>query len=306
MNKKLENALPLFDFVSVKRNEVINNIIALDFEKARRGLYELNKGYPSLDTKELNEIVALFCNNYRGGEPQVMFSTWKLFANLKMKIPWYEKFERAYFLAICKAIEATNSTQWQMDGIPVPMFYLKAGKLVEARRGFEKLIVQRPADAKIYAYLADTHFLEGRTTEAALCYREAFELSPEVIDITHIKDRRVIALMEEVNTLVADSYMWWVISYGCVEEVFPYKTIKLLEDLRAYVDEFITLQKEYRKAVTPCLSAKLFYKCIVLSHNNSHLRHIKTVELSIVRALMKEINPQLFHKYMYTKEQKEK
>ncbi|MEO5360928.1 MAG: hypothetical protein H7843_10855 [Nitrospirota bacterium] len=78
----------------------------------------------------------------------------------------------------------------------------------------------------------------------------------------------------------------------------PYKTIKIFDDLRIYVNDFIKMEKDYRKGTDEALIPKLFYKCIVLAESSQYLKNIRSVDFIKIRVLMKEINPYLFEIYM--------
>ncbi|MBF0564650.1 MAG: hypothetical protein HQK89_05350 [Nitrospirae bacterium] len=252
-----------------------------------------------------------------------MLSAWHHFAetfdDIKIDSLYNGQFKKNYFSAICDAIEQQKIDTDYVLNMPIGLFYIYSGNLNGAKTRLEKAIAKTTDDSRLsrlYGYLGNTHFLKGDERISRICYREAFEINPYVVDIDSIEDKIVVDLLNRVKKEISDTsnipnneYLDWVATYGCIETIFPFKIIKILDDLRVYVKDFIKMEKVYRNDKnkdddTGKLKAILFYKCIVLSESNQYLKNIKDVELIKVRVLMKEINPSLFKRYMKLKEDK--
>ncbi|KWT87422.1 tetratricopeptide repeat protein [Candidatus Magnetominusculus xianensis] len=286
----------LFDELQMRKNQIARHIISLNFTAAQNDIDNLLKTYPLADLGDEDKVCKFFMERLTAPDIINIVSAWMDFTEtFKGNIIAANKdLKKNYFSSLCKSQQIDDD---YILNIPVGLFYIYAGDLKGARARLEKGIIKNPDDAKLRGYLGDLHFLRGDVKNSRICYREAFETNPNDVDVDSISDSAVIGLLNHIKKDVP-GYLEWVVSYGCIESIFPYKTIKILDDLRIYVNDFIKMEKDYRKGTDEALIPKLFYKCIVLAESSQYLKNIRSVDFIKIRALMKEINPYLFEIYM--------
>ncbi len=187
------------------------------------------------------------------------------------------------------------------DSIPTGYVYIQVGQYDQAIRALQACILERPNDAAIYGYLGDAYILRGETGVAGQCYLEACLINALGIDWGHTKDGDLLQLKDEVfrrhkpdDSLAIE----WLPSYACIQGLFPPKKLKYSQGIKEFVDEYLRLRKVFFKKPSPELKAKLFFRGIILCDNEPLLRFVKGVDFIEIRRLMKEINPDLFSKYL--------
>lgn len=75
-----------------------------------------------------------------------------------------------------------------------------------------------------------------------------------------------------VETLDMDEMLVseWLPSYAYIQGLFRPKMIRLNDELKKFVDEYLALRKAYSKEPTPDLGAKLFIRAIILCDYEAH------------------------------------
>jgi tetratricopeptide (TPR) repeat protein len=291
----------LFKELFGETNQISIYINALNFPAAQKAIDHLKQSRQSIDLGNESKICEFFMEHLIQADVPNMVSTWKEFTKAFKgnNMASNKDLKKNYFSALCKTIEEQHIDDDYVLNIPIGLFYIYAGDLKGAKARLEKAIVKNPYDARLSGYLGDLHFLRGDVKNSRICYREAFEANPCEVDVDSISDGAVRDLLNHVKKDASNGdYMDWVVIYGCIEKVFPYKIIKILDDLRLYVNEFINIEKDYRKGNAEALKPKLFYKCMVLAESSQYLKHIRSVDFIKIRALMKEINIDMFKIYM--------
>ncbi|WP_420265954.1 tetratricopeptide repeat protein [Candidatus Magnetominusculus dajiuhuensis] len=291
----------LFEDLFGETNQISIYINSLNLSAAKQAIEKLKQSRQSIDLRNESQICEFFMEHLILSDVTNMVSTWKEFTETFKgnNLASNKHLKKNYFTALCKTIEEQKNDDDYVLNIPVGLFYIYAGDLKGAKARLEKAIVKHPDDARLSGYLGELHFLRGNVQNSRICYREAFEANPNGVDLDSISDGAVIDLINHVKRDVSNSdYIDWVVIYGCIEKIFPYKIIKILDDLRLYVNDFLKMETDYKKGKANPLKPKLFYKCMVLAESNQYLKHIRSVEFIKIRALMKDINPELFGIYM--------
>ena len=90
----------------------------------------------------------------------------------------------------------------------------------------------------------------------------------------------------------------WLPSHAYVRGLFAPKKIRLKDEFKSFVDNYLALKKSYLHDPSPALSARLFLKGIVLCDNEPFLRLIKGIDFADVRREMKAANAPLFAAYL--------
>jgi hypothetical protein len=90
----------------------------------------------------------------------------------------------------------------------------------------------------------------------------------------------------------------WLPSHARIEGLFEHKLVRVHDGLKEMVGDYLALEKALSKEKSPLLSAKLFFRGIVLCENRENLKLIKTIDLIQVRRIMKQSNPDLFEEFL--------
>jgi len=121
------------------------------------------------------------------------------------------------------------------------------------------------------------------------------------MDWNHVKDNELLKLRDPLiktsdmdNSLAVE----WLPSYAYIQELFKPKAIRLNEELKKFVDEYLALRKAYLKEPTSDLEAKLFIRAIILCDNEPFMKLIRGIDFIDIRRQMEEMNPSLFSRYM--------
>ena len=181
--------------------------------------------------------------------------------------------------------------------IPPGYVLLQAGRYEEAIRSLQDCIPKMPHNAALYGYLGDAYRLRGDYKVARQCYREACLIDPAAIDWRHLQDedlkqlKQDILLEYEFDPELAQA---WLPSHARIEGLFERKVVRIHDGLKEMVDDYLALEKALSKEKSPLLSAKLFFRGMVLCENPENLKFIKTIDLIQVRRIMKQANPDLF------------
>ncbi|MBT8489977.1 MAG: hypothetical protein KJN62_02895, partial [Deltaproteobacteria bacterium] len=133
------------------------------------------------------------------------------------------------------------------------------------------------------------------------CYFEACLIDPDTIDWNHMKDDALAALrnhLMETDEANGSSDAAWLACDAYLQGLFKPKTIRLKDELKRFVEEYLALRKTYAKQPTPQSEPKMFITAIVLCDNQAVLKLIKGIDFIEIRKHMKELNPSLFARYM--------
>jgi len=216
------------------------------------------------------------------------------------------KIKYSFFQKIREAVEKCNLTgAFYISGtIPIGYVYMQIKKYSLAIQSLQACILVKPDNAVIYGYLGDAYMLRGEpgdTDVSRHCYLEAYLIDPAGIDWGHIKDKELLELndqiIEEYN--MEDSLaLEWLPSYAYIQGIFKPKTLGLNDGLKEFVDEYLKIKKTYDKEQASDLKAKLFVRSIILCDNEDPLRFVKSIDFIDIRRLMKDINPDLFRRYL--------
>ena len=212
----------------------------------------------------------------------------------------------SFFKKIHKALEQCNLTDalYISDTVPTGYVYMQLKKYTLAIQSLQACIPVTPDSAAIYGYLGDVYVLRGETGDTGAsrrCYLEAYLIDPCGIDWCHIKDSALLELKDQIieeHNLEDSLALEWLPSYAYIEGIFKPKTIKINDGLKEFVDEYLNIKKTYDKEQTSDLKAKLFIRSIILCDNEESLRFIKSIDFMDIRRLMKDINPDLFRRYL--------
>jgi tetratricopeptide (TPR) repeat protein len=216
------------------------------------------------------------------------------------------KIKYSFFQKIREAVEQCNLTDefYISDTIPIGYVYMQIKEYSLAIQSLQACILVKPDNAVIYGYLGDAYILRGEpgdTDVSRHCYLEAYLIDPAGIDWGHMKDKELLEfkdqIIEEYN--MEDSLaLEWLPSYAYIQAMFKLKTLRLNDGLKEFVDEYLKIKKTYDKEQASDLKAKLFIRSIILCDNEDPLRFVKSIDFIDIRRLMKDINPDLFRKYL--------
>ena len=179
--------------------------------------------------------------------------------------------------------------------------------LMYAIEYLQELIAVEPESALVYGYLGDAYALRGDLRTARICYREAFVLAPDQVDLKHIQDNELKEKLEELEadeSLDSDPRKWFVV-VAQLDGFFEKRFLGGLEELKEWLQQYVDLVKTHGQARDHDLVPLLFYHAMVLSDNASMKKFIKKVDLVEVRQKMKMWHPALFARHMRELEKKE-
>jgi len=185
--------------------------------------------------------------------------------------------------------------------IPTGYLFLQAGRYEEAIRSLQDCIPKMPQSAAIYGYLGDSYLLRGDYKVARQCYREACLIDPAAIDWRHLQDQDLMQLKRDLLLEYGfdpELALQWLPSHARIEGLFEHKLVRVHDGLKEMVGDYLALEKALSKEKSPLLSAKLFFRGIVLCENRENLKLIKTIDLIQVRRIMKQSNPVLFEEFL--------
>ena len=242
-------------------------------------------------------------------EPAYLYRLWNSFEDYVKSIGFESEnimsgIKDSFFLKILGAIDRCNlnDAPYLSGNIPMGYVYMQAGKYDLAVESLQSCILTTRDNAVIYGYLGDAHISRGGVpTVARKCYLEACLIDPAHMDWDHVKDKELLKLRDQLietfdmdNSLAAE----WLPSYAYIQGFFKPKAIRLNEELKRFVDEYLVLRKAYLKEPTSDLEAKLFIRAIILCDNEPFMKLVKGIDFIDIRRQMKEMNPSLFSRYM--------
>ncbi|SPJ15502.1 hypothetical protein SBDP2_380001 [Syntrophobacter sp. SbD2] len=185
--------------------------------------------------------------------------------------------------------------------IPLGYVLLQAGRYEEAIRSLQDCIPKMVHNGALYGYLGDAYLLRGDYEVARRCYREACLIDPAAIDWRHIEDAELKQLKQDIlleYDFDPELAQAWLPSHARIDGLFERKVVRIHDGLKEMVDDYLALEKALSKEKSPLLSAKLFFRGMVLCENRENLKFIKTIDLIQVRRIMKQANPDLFEEFL--------
>ena len=244
-------------------------------------------------------------------KPSYLFRLWRSFEDYLGSMGVIGKnilsqIKYSFFQKINECLEQTNLTDahYIADTVPTGYVYIQIKEYSLAIQSLQACIPLSPDNAAIYGYLGDAYCLRGEPGDKRVsrqCYLEAYLIDPQGIDWRHLKDSAILELkdqMIEEHDLEDHLAIEWLPSYAYIEGIFKPKTIRLNEGLKEFVDVYLQIKKTYDKEHRSDLKAKLFIRSMVLCDNEDSLKFIKGIDFIDIRKLMKNINPDLFRRYL--------
>jgi tetratricopeptide (TPR) repeat protein len=185
-------------------------------------------------------------------------------------------------------------------GTPLGLVYLLADRLDGAVSALQRLIAADPQNAQAYACLGDAYACRGDVRTARVCYREAFLMAPEQIDVGRLRDERLREYLADFlgEAPETEERLPWLPVMAQLDGLFEGRVIRGIEDLKHWVDRYLALVKGWDRTPDHTQVPKLFYRGMVLSDNADMLRFVKKVDLADIRRRMKSWEPELFSRHM--------
>ncbi len=210
----------------------------------------------------------------------------------------------AFFARVIEAAESAAPVEgpsFLPGDIPLGYVLMQAGRYEEAILSLQNCIPKMPQSAALYGYMGDAYRGRGDYEVARRCYREACLIDPAAIDWRHLHDEDLKELKQDLLLEYGfdpELAQAWLPSHARIDGLFERKVVRIHDGLKEMVDEYLTLEKALSKDKSPLLSAKLFFRGMVLCENRENLKFIKTIDLIQVRRVMKQANPDLFEEFL--------
>lgn len=243
--------------------------------------------------------------------PAHLYRLWTSFESYLQSVSFVgknivSKIKYSFFRKIHEAVEQCNLTDalYISDTIPTGYVYMQIKEYNLAIKSLQSCIPVTPDNAAIYGYLGDAYMLRGEpgdTNVSRQCYLEAYLIDPGGIDWRHIKDIALLELRDQIieeYNLEDSLALEWLPSYAYIQGIFKPKTLKLNDGLKEFVKEYLNIKKAYDKKQASDLKAKLFIRSIILCDNEYYLKFIKSIDFMDIRRLMKDMNSDLFRRYL--------
>jgi len=307
--------LPLFEDRYMLMNSGLQYLEKLSLDEAKKAFEryrDLYRDGDDIDTKL--KITQFLIDGFLNApdmcpdEPACLYKLWDSFEGYVKSIGFeaeniISEIRNSFFRKLFKAVDRCDLTDapFLSDNIPMGYVYMEAGQHDMAIKSLQACIPVTRDNAVIYGYLGDAYMLKGDADVARRCYLEACLIDPAGMDWGHLKDRELVKLRDHlIKTLDMDksSAVEWLPGYACVRGLFAIKIIRLREELKEFVDEYIALQKAYSREPSPALEARLFIRAIILCDNEPFMKLIKGIDFIDVRRQMKKVNPSLFSEYL--------
>lgn len=294
----------LCDLRFSEARERFEEVLSVDPENdsALRGLDVVNFWQPELDgithcptLKAGADMLSTIWLRYEAQSTQDGFARTKVFRGLRESIC-----SRILALAESSGEEIESVT----PDIPLGFYYLEVGRFEEAMDSLERAVRKGRKTARLYGYLGDAYYGLGKMRNARICYRIAFEIDPQHIDFIRLKDSEIVALLEKVKDTVVDERLAreWLLAYAWFEGLF---TFPICEDKEAVERLEMEIGELWNKTdgshgrrQREILAARLWCRCLKLSHYALSGGVSSRYSEAEVRSKMKELQPQLFHRYL--------
>ncbi len=307
--------LPLFEDKRVLLNRGILALTRLKLDEAKETFEQYKALYRSeddIDTElKLTDFLMQGLSDVPATcleEPAYLCGLWSSFENCVQSLGFEHEniisdIKSSFFQ---KALEAINrcdlaDATFLSDTIPTGYVYIQAGQYDLAIKALQASIPETPHNAAIYGYLGDAYMLRGEPEVARQCYREACLIDPADIDWGHLKDKALLELRHQLAEQGSDDNTQaheWLPSHAYIQGIFRPKIMKLNEEMKKLVNEYLALRKKFYKEQTPGLKARLFFRAIILCDNEPLLRFVKRINFIDVRRQMRDLNSVLFSRYL--------
>ncbi|MFQ6092878.1 MAG: tetratricopeptide repeat protein [bacterium] len=212
--------------------------------------------------------------------------------------------------------------------VPLGYYYLEVGQFEKAIDCLERVIRKGIESSRLYGYLGDAYYGLGKIRNARICYRVALETDPQGIDFSGLKDPEIVALLDKVKDtgvddlgarerslatkshkrtqkgLVADDLVAreWLLVYGWFEGIFTWPNCKDIEVGKKLEEEIEELWNrvdgKHSRRQREIITAKLWCRCLKLSQYFLSGYVSSRYSEEEVRLKMKELQPQLFQRYL--------
>jgi len=318
----MSEQLSLFGEENTLFNKGIQRLLRMDFTGCLETMDRYHKLFPwGRDVKQemtmaqfwLEKFGRMDCNEIEAIEAEKLYNFWLEFEDT-FDYQWpLEGIERLFQLNFFSRIVdgLTKSSQLNTpklpEGTPTGLIYLLAGKTDAAIHFLQELIASETEPGAVYGYLGDAYAIRGDLRTARICYREAFVIAPDRVDIKHVHDNELRERIEELEvdeSLDPINYKWFAV-VAQLDGFFEKRIFKGLEELKEWIQLYLDLEKTYKKTGDDDLVPPLFYQAMVLSDNASMMKFIKKVDLIEVRQRMKKWHPVLFTRHMKNLEKNE-
>jgi tetratricopeptide (TPR) repeat protein len=210
----------------------------------------------------------------------------------------------AFFARVIEEAESADPVEGPLflpGDIPLGYVLLQAGRYEEAILSLQDCIPKMHQSAALYGYLGDAYRGRGDYEVARRCYREACLIDPAAIDWRHLHDEDLRELKQDLLLEYGfdpELAQAWLPSHARIDGLFERKVVRIHDGLKEMVDDYLALEKALSKEKSPLLSAKLFFRGMVLCENGDNLKFIKKIDLIQVRKIMKQANPDLFKEFL--------
>jgi tetratricopeptide (TPR) repeat protein len=151
-----------------------------------------------------------------------------------------------------------------------------------------------PERGRFLAYLADALVMKGEADAARECYLAAFLEDPHGIDRDYLRDQDVREMIVEIEDegVAGEEAFCWVPVWGWLNGIFALET-SVGDGKRKFDSELLTMDASPGEKSVPRLWFELLRRA---EHLRTRFRDDD--ELIRVRRKMKELNPDLFTRYM--------
>jgi tetratricopeptide (TPR) repeat protein len=311
----MSEQLSLFGDENTLFDSGVQQLLDMDFDGCLKTLDRYEKLFPwGRDVSSITEAASFLGQrlkdlNWQGIDPheaERIYHIWLEFERA-FGCPWEKdsveaKLQVRFLVGLVDALDpSAGSTEPMLPGgTPVGLLYILAGRPDEAISALQSLIAAQTENATAYGYLGDAYFLRGDAKSARLCYREAFLLAPDRIDLERLLDSQLkdmLQNLQEDESLDEDPFYWFPVR-AQLDGFFETRRLRDLDDLKHWLDRYLDLEKVHSRQPQKDLLPKLFYHAMVLSDNADMMRFIKKVEILDVRKKMKEWHPYLFARHM--------
>jgi len=307
--------LSLFGDENTQFNEGMQQLLEMDFSRCLETMDRYGRLFPwGREVRRVMELADFWkgrlgkiaWRHIGAAEAEQVFQFWVEFEDA-FGYPWprdtlEDQFQKRYF---SKLLSHTASG-WEAQttklpgGMPLGLLYLLAQRSDSAIVALQNLIASEPGNAMAYGYLGDAYFLRGDLKTARICYREAFVMEAEKVDLKRLQDRELKGKLEEFlahGSFGSDAMAWFPVE-AQLDGFFEPRKFRDLEEVKAWLKLYLDLSKAHGKSKDQALVPRLFYHGMTISDNASMMGFIKKVDLPGVRAKLKEWHPVLFARHM--------
>jgi tetratricopeptide (TPR) repeat protein len=307
--------LSLFEDKYVLLNTGMSELVKLNLEEAKLSLQryrDIYKDHEAVDRKlDITDfLIQGFDRIPDAGpeEPAYLYDLWISFDQYvkstgiegEALIP---EIRNSYFGKLVDSIDRCNisDSPYLTDTVPLGYVFLQAGRYDRAIASLQAALLSVPDKAAMYAYLGDAYLLQDEVDIARRCYLEACLIDPGDIDWRNVQDAQLVALrrqMMEASDMNEASATAWLPCHAYLQGLFKPKQIRLKDELKRFVNDYLELRKAYVKDPTPLMKPRLYLRAIVLCDNEAALQVIKGIDFIEIRRHMKGMDEALFARYM--------